>query len=66
MLWVAGRLGRGDGGDLGVGDHGEAGGGHGRRRATLVAPVNPVPVMVTVVPRRSVPEVGEMAVTVGV
>ena len=44
-----GRLGRGDGGDLGVGDHGEAGGRHVPKR-TLVAPVKPVPVMVTVVP----------------
>jgi hypothetical protein len=34
-------------------------------KATLVAPVNPVPVMVTVVPPAVVPEVGEMEVTAG-
>ena len=35
-------------------------------KTTLVAPVKLVPVMVTVVPPAVGPEVGEMAVTVGV
>ena len=34
-------------------------------KRTLVAPVNPVPVMVTVVPPAVEPEVGEMAVVLG-
>jgi hypothetical protein len=35
-------------------------------KSTLVAPVNPVPVMVTLVPPDVGPEVGEREVTVGV
>ena len=34
-------------------------------KSTLVAPVKPVPVMVTVVPPPVGPDVGEMLVTVG-
>ena len=34
-------------------------------KSTLVAPVKPVPVMVTVVPPAVVPEVGEIEVTAG-
>ena len=58
---AAGRGGGGDGG-------GRVDGEGGRRvvpKATAVAPVKPVPVMVTVVPPAAGPEVGLSEVTVG-
>ncbi len=60
----AGRAGRGGGGDLGVGVDREGG---RRRRAEVdrVAPVKPVPVMVTEVPPAVGPASGLTEVTVG-